>query len=87
MPDRALDVVAEVLTNGAAHLRSHVTAGIARACGCTPDEARDAVRDLLEARVIDPVTVCYFSASDGRVVMEGGLVRGPAFPAFHASGA
>ncbi len=87
MPDRVLDLVAEVLSSDAAHLRADLTDRIVRGCGCTREAAKDAVRDLLEARVIDPVTVCYYRASDARVVMEGGVMRGPAFPAFHATGA
>ncbi|HYE08422.1 MAG TPA: hypothetical protein VEL07_23135 [Planctomycetota bacterium] len=87
MHDRALGVVADVLTDGSPHLRAHVTDSIAAACGCAPDAAKQAVRDLLESRVIDPVTVCYYRVSDARVVMEAGLVRGPAFPALHPSGA
>ncbi len=87
MHDRALGVVADVLTSGAPHLRAHVTDCIAQACACAPEAAKETVRDLLEARVIDPVTVCYYRASDARVVMEAGVVRGPAFPALHPSGA
>jgi hypothetical protein len=87
MHERVLGLVAESVASSSPCLRSQVIDRLARELALPGDEAKRALRDLLEERVVDPITVCRYRAEDGRVVMEAGLVRGANFPALHPSGA
>ena len=87
MHDRVLGLVAESVASTSPCLRAELIDRLARVLALPRDEVQRALRDLLEDRVVDPITVCRYRAEDGRVVMEAGLVRGANFPALHPSGA
>jgi hypothetical protein len=82
-----LGIVHDFFCSGKRRLRSHLTGRLEQDLAISADQAKGLVRGLLEDRVIDHVTLCFYEPSVRGVVMEPGVVPGANYhqPAASAS--